>query len=70
MKVREVEIFDVKLGNGWNPAIIRINTDEGVSGIGEIALAYGVGSAAGLGVWPLYRGTNPGRRDRVPPPPS
>jgi galactonate dehydratase len=53
MKVTEVEIFDVRLGGGvagWNPVIIRVHTDEGVSGVGEVALAYGVGARAGLGM--------------------
>jgi len=54
MKIVEVEIFDVKLrptdATNWNPVIVRIKTDEGVDGVGEVALAYGVGSAAGFGM--------------------
>ncbi len=53
MQVREVEIFDCRSGpgeSGWNPVIIRVNTDEGVSGLGEVALAYGVGSSAAVGM--------------------
>ena len=53
MRITEVEIFDVKLAptvTRWNPVIVRIHTDEGISGVGEVALAYGVGSAAGLGM--------------------
>jgi galactonate dehydratase len=53
MRITEVEIFDVELAprvTTWNPVIIRINTDEGISGIGEVALAYGTGSAAGVGM--------------------
>ncbi len=50
MKITEVEIFDVKLRAGWNPVILRVHTDEGISGVGEVALAYGVGSAAGVGM--------------------
>ncbi len=38
MKITDVEIFDVTLG-GWNPVLVRINTDEGISGVGEVALA-------------------------------
>ena len=52
MKITSVEIFDCKLGETpstrWNPVIVKINTDEGISGLGEVALAYGVGAAAGL----------------------
>jgi len=33
---------------GRTPVIVRIHTDEGTSGLGEVALAYGVGSAAGV----------------------
>ena len=53
MRITEVEIFDVKLKptvTTWNPAIIRVNTDEGINGVGEVALAYGTGSAAGVGM--------------------
>jgi len=53
MHITEVEIFDVELTprvTTWNPVIVRIHTDEGISGIGEVALAYGVGSAAGVGM--------------------
>lgn len=50
MKIADVEIFAVKLAAGPNPIIIRINTDEGISGIGEVALAYGVGMDAGVGM--------------------
>jgi galactonate dehydratase len=56
MRITDVEIFDVKLPPtpprmaSWNPVIVRINTDEGISGVGEVALAYGVGSSAGVGM--------------------
>jgi len=55
VKIREVEIFDVDLkfiqgSSRWNPVIIRIHTDEGISGVGEVGLAYGTGSAAAVGM--------------------
>ena len=53
MKITEVEVFDVGLRptvSAWNPVIVRITTDEGVRGVGEVALAYGVGSTAGVGM--------------------
>ena len=50
MIIREVEIFEVRIGDGWNPVIVRVSTDEGISGIGEVALAYGIGAAAGAGM--------------------
>jgi L-alanine-DL-glutamate epimerase-like enolase superfamily enzyme len=53
LKITDVEIFATKidLGKlGWHPVIIRINTDAGIYGAGEIGLAYGVGSTAGVGM--------------------
>jgi galactonate dehydratase len=53
LKITDVEIFATKidLGKlGWHPVIIRINTDAGIYGAGEIGLAYGVGAAAGVGM--------------------
>ena len=34
----------------WRPVVVRINTDEGVSGFGEVGMAYGVGASAGFGM--------------------
>lgn len=53
MIIREVKIYDVKLNitNGVparNPIFVQIITDEGIDGVGELALAYGVGAAAGV----------------------
>ena len=53
MKITEVEIFDVNVteyNRPWNPVVVRIKTDEGIAGVGEVALAYGVGNAAGVGM--------------------
>ncbi len=53
MKITEVEIFDVKLTptvTPWNPVVVRIKTDEGIDGVGEVALAYGAGASAGAGM--------------------
>jgi len=53
-KVTSIDIYDVKLAataaTQWNPVVVRINTDEGIYGLGEVALAYGVGAPAGLGM--------------------
>jgi galactonate dehydratase len=49
LRITDVEIFDVTVGS-WHPVILRINTDAGISGVGEVALAYGVGSSAGVGM--------------------
>jgi len=52
MKITDVEIFDIKATyfNRWNPVIIRVNTDKGISGLGEVGMAFGVGHDAGLGM--------------------
>ena len=48
MKINKIEIFTYPPPRSWmSPVIVRINTDEGISGIGEIALAYGLGGEAG-----------------------
>ena len=53
MKITEVEIYDLQIDgehSNWHPVLIRIRTDEGISGAGEVALAYGVGGSAGAGM--------------------
>jgi galactonate dehydratase len=51
MKIVGVDIFDVdqkRTGDGkMNPIIMRIRSDEGYAGFGEIALGYGTGAKAG-----------------------
>jgi L-alanine-DL-glutamate epimerase-like enolase superfamily enzyme len=37
-------------GTPWNPVCVRINTDEGISGCGEIGLAYGDADKAQFGM--------------------
>jgi L-alanine-DL-glutamate epimerase-like enolase superfamily enzyme len=51
MKITSVEIWEVQnpLLPIDHPIIIRVNTDEGVSGLGEVGLAYGTGHSAGIG---------------------
>ncbi len=55
MKIISVDIIDVKnpiqsAVAKWRPVVVRINTDEGISGFGEVGLAYGVGASAGYGM--------------------
>jgi L-alanine-DL-glutamate epimerase-like enolase superfamily enzyme len=55
MKITSVDIIDVANDfeaavNKWRPIVVRINTDEGISGFGEVGLAYGVGASAGFGM--------------------
>jgi galactonate dehydratase len=54
MKVTSVDIWDTSIElatdwQTWHPVIIRVNTDEGVSGLGEVGLAYGSGHSGGAG---------------------
>jgi L-alanine-DL-glutamate epimerase-like enolase superfamily enzyme len=51
MKVTSIEIWDTnsEIMPTWHPVIIRANTDEGISGIGEVGLAYGTGHSGGAG---------------------
>ena len=51
MKIVNVEIWDTEneLMPTWHPVIIRVNTDEGLSGVGEVGLAYGTGHSGGAG---------------------
>lgn len=45
MKIVKAEIFDIDCPERgpWHPVLLRLHTDEGVSGVGEAAMAYGVG---------------------------
>ena len=40
MKITEIEIFDIHCPKRppWNPVFVRIHTDEGISGVGKLAL--------------------------------
>lgn len=51
MKVKSVEIWDTTCNDApsWNPVLIRVNTDEGISGVGEVGVAYGIGHSAAAG---------------------
>jgi len=56
MKITSVDIFYLTTGKPsventpWNPTVVRINTDEGISGYGEIGLAYGQAGKAAYGM--------------------
>ncbi|SDF02818.1 mandelate racemase/muconate lactonizing enzyme family protein [Sporomusa acidovorans] len=56
MKIVSVDVMQVPSGNSgasrgtWCPVIVRVNTDEGISGFGEVGLAYGKGWRAGFGM--------------------
>ncbi len=52
MKVTRVEIFDINVPDraNWHPVLLRAYTDEGITGLGEVGLAYGTGHTAGAGM--------------------
>lgn len=56
MKVTSVEIFDIHFEDDkiiqpyWHPIIMRVHPDEGISGLGEVGLAYGTGHSAAVGM--------------------
>jgi len=55
VKIKSVDIIEVandfqSATSKWRPVVVRINTDEGISGFGEVGLAYGVGASAGFGM--------------------
>lgn len=56
MKITAIEIFDCEIWRRHpdmtrvNPVLIRVHTDEGVTGVGEVGLAYGAGAKAGVGM--------------------
>ena len=56
MKITSVEVFDCNVRSKdpslsyFNPVLMRVNTDEGISGVGEAGLAYGSGSNAAVGI--------------------
>ncbi|MBN1400735.1 MAG: mandelate racemase/muconate lactonizing enzyme family protein [Anaerolineae bacterium] len=49
MRITRIEIFDLQFDEAptWHPIILRAHTDAGLSGLGEVGLAYGVGHSAG-----------------------
>ena len=57
MKITSIDIIKAKMsserasdGTMWNPTFVRINTDEGISGFGEIGLAYSDAIHAAFGI--------------------
>src|SRR5690242_10902135 len=51
MKITKIETLEIELSGqcglpGWQPVFARVHTDEGISGLGEVGLAYGTGAPA------------------------
>ena len=49
MKVVEAKIYLVDIG-GRRPILVQVFTDEGISGVGDAAVAYGAGATAAAGM--------------------
>src|SRR5262245_19841293 len=49
MRITRIEVYIVRV-DGRHPVIVRLHTDQGVSGLGEAALAYGSGATAAAGM--------------------
>ena len=49
MKIVEVRIYLVEIG-GRSPVLVQVLTDEGISGVGDAAVAYGAGATAAAGM--------------------
>jgi len=56
MKITSIDIYKTFTGKyagenqNWHPIVVRINTDEGISGFGEAGLAYGNAQNAAFGI--------------------
>ena len=50
MKITSVDVFECKPNVMGKVICLRINTDEGISGYGEVGLSYGKANAAGIGI--------------------
>ena len=52
MKVTQIEVFHVhtRRTTGQRPIIVRVDTDEGIYGLGEVGLAYGAAGHAGAAI--------------------
>lgn len=52
MRVVSADIYDLNIqpDMGVRPVILRLSTDEGIYGLGEVALAYGTGREAAMGM--------------------
>jgi galactonate dehydratase len=52
MKIKSVDVMELKPRNdkNWRPIVCRVDTDEGLYGYGEAAMAYGVGASAAFGM--------------------
>ena len=53
MKITSIDVMALRPRAStvpWRPTVCRVNTDEGLYGYGEAALAYGIGAPAAFGM--------------------
>ncbi|MFH1640308.1 MAG: mandelate racemase/muconate lactonizing enzyme family protein [Chloroflexota bacterium] len=52
MKIKKAEIFHLELKNlpRMHPVILRLTTDEGITGVGEVSMSGGVGQSGAAGM--------------------
>ena len=56
MKINKIEVFDCKMGKidpslaRFNPVLVRVHTDSGLSGIGEAGICFGSGANGAVGM--------------------
>lgn len=53
MKITKIEVLEIELSGeyglqSWRPVLARVYTDEGITGLGEVALTFGVGGRAAV----------------------
>jgi L-alanine-DL-glutamate epimerase-like enolase superfamily enzyme len=54
-RIKSVEVLHKPMSGAagisrWNPIFVRVTTDDGLTGVGEVGLAYGVGAIASIGM--------------------
>lgn len=75
MKITSIDIIKANTGGRacdgtlWNPIFVRVNTDEGVCGFGEIGLAYSDAINAAVGILqdfcPIVIGMDPMKSEKI-----
>ena len=69
MKITSVDVIEMEKIQGMSIVVARVNTDEGIYGLGETGVAIGVGGKAAAevikGLAPLIIGMNPFENDVI-----
>ncbi|MFA6504862.1 MAG: mandelate racemase/muconate lactonizing enzyme family protein [Treponemataceae bacterium] len=69
MKITSIDVFELKPNVMGSVICVRVNTDEGISGFGEVGLSYGKAHYAGVGIardfGALLIGMNPRNTEEI-----